>query len=119
MLGISRAVLDFCVPYAKDRVAFDEAIAQKQSIAFRMAEMHCEIDAMRWLVWKAASQLEQGLDATRSACFASSYASEKSMWIGDNGIQVLGGHGFIREHPVEMWFRNARTLGVIEGSVAI
>ena len=47
------------------------------------------------------------------------YVSEKSLWIADNGIQVLGGHGFIREHPVEMWFRHVRTLGVLEGAVGL
>jgi alkylation response protein AidB-like acyl-CoA dehydrogenase len=119
MLGLSRSVLDFCVPYTKDRVAFDEPISKKQSIAFRMAEMHSEIEAMRWLTWKAASQLEQGIDATRSAYFAHSYAAEKSMWIADNGVQILGGHGFIREHPVEMWFRHARTISVLEGTIAL
>ena len=119
MLGLSRAVLEYCVPYAKDREAFDEPIARKQAIAFMLADMHIEVEATRWLVWKAASQLEAGIDARRSARLAHSYASEKSLWIADNGIQVLGGHGFIREHPVEMWFRNARTLGVLEGSVAI
>jgi len=119
MLGQSRSVLDFCIPYTKDRVAFDEPISKKQSIAFRMAEMHSEIEAMRWLTWKAASQLEQGIDATRSAYFAHSYAAEKSMWIADNGVQILGGHGFIREHPVEMWFRHARTISVLEGTIAV
>jgi len=119
MLGLSRAVLEYCVPYAKDREAFDEPIARKQAIAFMLADMHIEVEATRWLVWKAASQLEAGLDAHRSARLAHTYAAEKSLWIADNGIQVLGGHGFIREHPVEMWFRNARTLGVLEGSVAI
>ncbi len=118
MVGMSRTVLDYCIPYTKDRVAFDEAISKKQSIAFRMAEMHMEIESMRWLTWKAASQLEQGLDATRSAALAHSYAAEKAMWIADNGIQILGGHGFIREHPVEMWFRNARTLSVLEGTLS-
>ena len=67
----------------------------------------------------ALEGLEQGLDATRTAHLAKSYAAEKGMWIADQGIQVLGGHGFIREHPVEMWFRNARTLGVMEGLVAL
>jgi alkylation response protein AidB-like acyl-CoA dehydrogenase len=119
MLGLSRAVLEYVVPYAKDREAFDEAIAKKQAIAFMCAEMHIEVEAMRWMVWKAASELEQGLDATRSAHLAREYAAEKSMWISDNGIQVLGGHGYIREHPVEMWFRNARTLGVLEGMVSV
>jgi alkylation response protein AidB-like acyl-CoA dehydrogenase len=71
------------------------------------------------LVWKAASQLEQGLDATRDAHLARQYAAEKAMWIADNGIQVLGGHGFIREHPVELWFRHVRTLSVLEGTAAL
>jgi alkylation response protein AidB-like acyl-CoA dehydrogenase len=117
--GLARAVLDYCVPYAKERVAFGEAIARKQSIAFRLAEMHMEVESMRWMIWKAASQLERGLDATRSAHLARTYATEKTMWIADNGVQVLGGHGFIREHPVEMWYRNARTLGVLEGIVTV
>ncbi|MGH7787992.1 MAG: acyl-CoA dehydrogenase family protein [Candidatus Binatia bacterium] len=119
MNGVARAVLDYCVPYAKERVAFGEAIARKQSIAFRLAEMHMEIESMRWMVWKAASQLERGLDAARSAHLARAYAAEKTMWIADHGVQVLGGHGFIREHPVEMWYRNARTLGVLEGTIAV
>ena len=119
MNGLSRAVLEYCVPYAKERVAFDEAIARKQSIAFRLADMHIEIECTRWLVWKAAGQLERGLDATKSAHFARSYAAEKSMWIADNGVQVLGGHGFIREHPVEMWYRNARTLSVLEAAASV
>ncbi len=119
MTGLSRAVLDYCVPYAKEREAFDEPIARKQSIAFRLADMHIETECSRWLVWKAASELDLGLDATRSAHFARAYTAEKSMWIADNGVQVLGGHGFIREHPVEMWFRNARTLGVLDGIACV
>ena len=119
LLGLSRAVLEYCVPYTKDRVAFDEPISKKQAIAFRLSEMHIECEAMRTLVWKAASTLESGGDATRDARLARSYVNEKSVWIADNGIQILGGHGFIREHPVEMWFRHARTLSVLEGSVAV
>jgi alkylation response protein AidB-like acyl-CoA dehydrogenase len=117
MTGLSRGVLEYAVPYAKDREAFDQAIAQKQGIAFKLAEMHIETEGMRWLTWKAASILERGGDATRTAHFARAHAAEKSMFISDQGVQVLGGHGFIREHPVEMWFRNARTLGVLEGTL--
>ncbi len=115
LTGLSRAVLDYCVPYAKERVAFDEPIAKKQSIAFRLAEMHMEIDGARWMTWKAASQLEQNLDATKAADLARRFVTAKAMWIADHGVQVLGGHGFIRDNPVEMWYRNARTLGVVEG----
>lgn len=119
MVGVSRAVLEYCVPYAKDRVAFGEPIAKKQAIAFRLSDMRIETDAMRLMLWKAASQLEQDLDVTRHAHLTRSYCAEKSLWVSDNGIQTLGGHGFIREHPVEMWFRNARSLGVMEGTLAL
>lgn len=119
LTGVSRAVLDYCVPYAKERVAFDEPIARKQSIAFRLAEMHMEIESSRWLTWTAATDLESGRDATRNATLAKRYVADKAMWVADNGVQVLGGHGFIREHPVEMWYRNARTLGVLEGTASV
>jgi acyl-CoA dehydrogenase len=119
LTGVSRAVMEYAIPYAKDREAFGEAIAKKQAIAFTLADMRIETESMRWLVWKAASRLEQGLDATRDAHLARSYAARQAMKIADDGVQVLGGHGFIREHPVEMWYRNARTLGVLEGTVAI
>jgi alkylation response protein AidB-like acyl-CoA dehydrogenase len=117
MTGVSRAVLEYCVPYTKDREAFDEPIARKQAIAFMLAEMHIETEGMRWLAWKAAADLEHGRPATRSAQHARSIASEKCMWIADNGVQCLGGHGYIREHPVEIWYRNARTLGVLESTL--
>jgi len=117
LTGLSRAVMEYAIPYAKDREAFGEAIARKQAIAFMLSDMRVETDAMRWLVWKAASFLERGLDATKAAHLAHLYCAREAMKIADNGLQVLGGHGFIREHPVEMWYRNARTLGVLEGSV--
>lgn len=120
LVGASRGVLETCVPYAKDRVAFDEPIAKKQSIAFRLAEMHIEIEAMRWMTWKTASHVEQThADTTKQAHLTRQYVAEKSMWIADNGIQVFGGHGYIREYPVEMWFRNVRTLSVLEGLAAV
>ncbi len=119
LTGVSRAALDYCVPYSKERVAFDEPIARKQSIAFRLAEMHVEIESSRWLTWQAAADLEAGRDATRTSTLAKRYVADKSTWITDNGVQVLGGHGFIREHPVEMWYRNARTLGVLEGVASV
>ena len=119
LVGLSRAVMEYAIPYAKDRHAFGEAIAQKQAVAFMLSDMAIETDAMRWLVWKAASELEAGGDALRSSHLALDYAAREALKIADNGIQVLGGHGFIREHPVELWFRHARTLGVLEGTVAL
>jgi alkylation response protein AidB-like acyl-CoA dehydrogenase len=119
LLGLARAVMEYAIPYAKDRVAFDEAIAQKQAIAFMLSGMQVETDALRWLIWKAASFLEQGLDATRESVLAWTTAAARAVEIADNGVQVLGGHGFIREHPVEMWYRHARTLSVLEGVASV
>jgi alkylation response protein AidB-like acyl-CoA dehydrogenase len=119
LVGLARGVLDYALPYAKQREAFGQAIAQKQGIAFKLADMHIETESMRWLAWKAASQLEQRRVATAAAHHAHAYAGEFGMWVADEGLQVLGGHGFIREHPVEMWYRNARTLGVLEGTLAV
>jgi alkylation response protein AidB-like acyl-CoA dehydrogenase len=119
MVGVSRAVMEYAIPYAKDREAFGEAIARKQAIAFTLADMCIETDAMRWMAWKAASRLERGLDATREAHLARAYCARQAMKIADDGVQVLGGHGFIREHPVEMWYRNVRTLGVLEGAALL
>ena len=117
-VGLSKAVLDFSIPYAKDRIAFGEPIAKKQAIAFMLAEMHTEIVSMRWLTWKAASQLDQNADATKATTLAQHYVNKNTMKIADNGLQIFGGHGYIRDLPLEMWFRNARTLTVIEGTVA-
>ena len=119
LVGVSRAVMEYAIPYAKDREAFDEAIAKKQAIAFTLADMCIEVDAMRWLTWQAASKLERGLDATREAQLARIYCARQAMKIADDGVQVLGGHGFIREHPVELWYRNARTLGVLDGAALV
>ena len=118
MTGVQTCALPI-FPYARERRAFGQAIGQKQSIAFRLADMHIETEAQRWLVWKAASRLEQGLCATRAAHHARVYAAQQSMWIADQGVQVLGGHGFIREHPVELWYRNVRTLGVLDGAALV
>ena len=118
-VGLSRAVMEYAIPYAKDRHAFGEAIAQKQAIAFMLSDMQIEVNSMRWLTWKAAATLESLEDATRPAIFASTYTAEQAMKIADNGLQVLGGHGFIREHPVELWYRAARTLTVLDAVAAV
>ncbi len=118
-LGLARGVMELAIPYAKDRVAFEQPIAQKQTIAFMLAEMQIEVNSMRHLIWKAASQLENGLDATRATTLAQTYVNREVMKVADNGLQVFGGHGFIREYPVEMWYRNARALTVNEAVCAL
>ena len=112
-------MLETAVPYAMERVAFEQPIAQKQAIAFMLAQMRIEVNSMRWLLWKAASQLEQGVDATKATTLATTYSLPKVMKIADDGLQVFGGHGFIRDYPLEMWYRNARALTVLESVAAL
>jgi alkylation response protein AidB-like acyl-CoA dehydrogenase len=119
MTGTSRAIMEFVIPYTKERVVHGDALAKKQTIAFRLADMRIETDAMRWMTWKAASILEQGGDATRQAQLAYTYAGEQAMWIADEGVQMLGGHGYLRDNPVEMWYRDTRTVSVLEGAVGV
>jgi alkylation response protein AidB-like acyl-CoA dehydrogenase len=119
MTGLSRGVMEFVIPYLKQRVVHGAPLAQKQVIAFRLADMRIETDAMRWMTWKAASILEKTGDATKQAQLAYTYACEQAMWIADEGVQMLGGHGYLRDNPVEMWYRNARSLAVLEGAVGV
>jgi alkylation response protein AidB-like acyl-CoA dehydrogenase len=118
-VGLARGVMEFAIPYAKDRVAFGQPIAQKQAIAFRLADMQIEVNAMRWLVWKAASQLEHGKDATQAGVLAETYVNRETMKIADDGVQIFGGHGYIRDYPIEMWYRNARTVTAMQGVAAV
>lgn len=114
-VGCCQAVLDYVVPYVNERVAFGEPISNRQSVAFMVADMATEIEAMRLMVYRAASRAEQGLSFHKEAYLAKVLVAEKAMEIGTNGVQLLGGHGFTREHPVEMWYRNLRAVGVLQG----
>jgi alkylation response protein AidB-like acyl-CoA dehydrogenase len=118
-VGISRIVTDTAILYARERIAFGEAIGKKQAIAFMLADMHIECDAMRLMVWKAASQLEQGMDATKASVLAQDYVRRRAMKVADDGLQIFGGHGFIRDLPLEMWLRNTRAVTLLDGPVAI
>ena len=115
--GLSRAVLDAALPYTKERVVHGQAIAKKQSVAFKIADMHIAIEAMRWMGLRAATEIDARQPATRSARLAQVYASNAAVRIADEGVQIFGGHGFVRDLPLEMWYRNARSLSVLDGLV--
>jgi acyl-CoA dehydrogenase len=114
-IGVARAAFDYARDYAKERKAFGVAIAQKQAIAFMLSNMAIEIDSMRLLAWEAAWRLDTGLPATREAVLARQYAADQVLKIADNALQVLGGHGYIRDHLVELFLRDARGFAVIDG----
>ncbi len=118
-VGLARAAYEYARDYAKERVAFGEPIAHRQSIAFMLAEMAIDIDATRLMVWEAAWKLDKGENATHDAYLAARYATDVSLKVTDGAVQTLGGHGYIREHPVELWLRNARSLATLLGAVTV
>jgi alkylation response protein AidB-like acyl-CoA dehydrogenase len=118
-VGTSHAVLDYVVPYVKERHAFGEPIAHRQAVAFMCANMAIEFDGLRLITWRGASRADQGLPFAREAALAKRVATDKGMQIGLDGVQLLGGHGYTKEHPVERWYRDLRAIGVAEGVVVI
>jgi alkylation response protein AidB-like acyl-CoA dehydrogenase len=118
-VGTSHAVLDHVVPYVKERQAFGEPIAHRQAVAFMTANIAIELDGLRLITWRGASRAQQGLPFAREAALAKRLGTDKGMQIGLDGVQLLGGHGYTKEHPVERWYRDLRVIGVAEGIVVI
>ena len=118
-VGTSHAVLDHVVPYVKERQAFGEPIAHRQAVAFMCANIAIELDGLRLITWRGAARAEQGLPFAREAALAKRLGTDKGMQIGLDGVQLLGGHGYTKEHPVERWYRDLRAIGVAEGVVVI
>ena len=118
-VGTAHAVLDYVVPYVKERQAFGEPIAHRQSVAFMCANIAIELDGLRLITWRGASRADQGLSFAREAALAKKLGTDKGMQIGLDGVQLLGGHGYTKEHPVERWYRDLRAIGVAEGVVVI
>lgn len=117
--GGGQAVLDYVIPYVNEREAFGEPISHRQAVAFPIAEMATELEGLRLVTYRAASRAEQGLPFAREAALARTLAAERGMAIGNHGVQLLGGHGFVTDHPVERWYRDLRAVGVAEGVLLV
>lgn len=118
-VGTCHAVMDYVIPYVKEREAFGEPVARRQAVAFMCADMAIEFDGLRLVTWRGASRADQGLPFAREAALARKLAADKGMRIGLDGVQLLGGHGYTKEHPVERWYRDLRAIGVAEGVVVL
>jgi acyl-CoA dehydrogenase len=118
-VGMARAAYEYSLDYAKNRVQFDEPIAHRQSIAFMLADMAIDVDAARLMVWESAWLLDQGKDATQATAALKYYTDEMALRVADQAVQILGGYGYIREYPAELWLRNARGLAAFDGLVMV
>jgi alkylation response protein AidB-like acyl-CoA dehydrogenase len=118
-VGTAQAVLDYVIPYVNERVAFGEPISNRQAVAFAVADVGIELEGMRLLTYRAASRADTGRSFDREAALARRLCVEKGVRIGSEGVQLLGGHGYVKEHPVERWYRDLRAVGVMEGALLV
>jgi alkylation response protein AidB-like acyl-CoA dehydrogenase len=116
-LGIAQGALDHALGYARQRVQFGRPVAEQQGVAFMLADMEAAVEAARGLVWRAAEAAQTGSpDLTRLAAIAKLFATDTAMRVTTDAVQVLGGPGYMREHPVERMMRDAKVTQIYEGT---
>ena len=118
-VGIGRAALEQSIAYAKERIQFGKPIARLQAIQWMIADMATEIDAARLLVMRAAWMKDQGLRQSIEGAMAKVYSSEAAMRAATKAIQIHGGYGYVKEYPVERYFRDAKITEIYEGTSEI
>jgi alkylation response protein AidB-like acyl-CoA dehydrogenase len=116
-VGTGQAVLDYVIPYVNERKAFGEPISHRQAVAFTVSNIAIELNGMRLATYRAASRADQGRSYLRETALARRLCAVHGMAIGSDGVQLLGGHGYVKEHPVERWYRDLRAAGLMEGTL--
>jgi len=111
-VGLARASYELALEYTQDRHAFGKPVAHFQSIAFTLADMHMDVESARWMVWRAAAAIDRGEDHARLVAEAAAHANEAAFRVADNGVQLLGGAGYIQDFPAEKWLRDTRALSL-------
>jgi len=118
-VGLARTALELATQYAKQRIQFGVPIARHQAIQFMLADMAIEIDAARLLVWRAASLADQEQRNTKEAAVAKAFAADVAMQVTTDAVQIYGGMGYTKWHPVEKLMRDAKVIQIYEGSAQI
>ena len=118
-VGVARAAFEYATEYARGREAFGRPILSRQGIGFKLADMAMLVEASRLLAWRAADAVDAGKDAGLLGSFAKAFAADAAMRITTDAVQVLGGAGIMRDHPVEKWMRDAKVFQVVEGTSEI
>nr|WP_320672017.1 acyl-CoA dehydrogenase family protein [Patulibacter sp. DM4] len=117
--GTCKAVLDYVIPYVNEREAFGEPISHRQAVAFAVSDIAIETEGLRLVTYRAASRADRAVSFAREAALARRLTADKGMQIGSQGVQLLGGHGYVKDHPVERWYRDLRAAGIIEGTLLV
>jgi alkylation response protein AidB-like acyl-CoA dehydrogenase len=118
-VGVARAAFEYATDYGRLREAFGRPIISRQGVGFKLADMGMLVEAARLLVWRAAAAVDAGDDAGLLGSYAKAFAADAAMRITTDAVQVLGGAGIMREHPVEKWMRDAKVFQIVEGTSEI
>lgn len=118
-VGLARAAMEYAIGYAKERHAFGVPLWQHQGVGFMLADMATEVDAARYLVWRSATEIDNGKRNTIFAAHAKRFAADTAMKTSTNAVQVYGGNGFNKEYPVEKLMRDAKIFQIYEGTSEI
>jgi alkylation response protein AidB-like acyl-CoA dehydrogenase len=117
--GTAQAVLDHVIPYVNERQAFGEPISHRQAVAFAVSDIAIELEGMRLATWRAAARADQGKPFAHETALARKLCAARGTQIGSQGVQLLGGHGYVKEYPEERWYRDLRATGVMEGALLV
>ena len=118
-VGVARSAMELATRYAKKRIQFGVPIAQHQAIQFLLADMAKDIEAARLLVYKAAWLADQGIRNTKEAAIAKAFAADVAMKVTTDAVQIYGGMGYTKWHPVEKLMRDAKVIQIYEGTAQI
>jgi acyl-CoA dehydrogenase len=118
-VGLARTALELATQYAKKRIQFGVPIAQHQAVQFMLADMAKDIEAARLLVWKAAWLADQGIRNSKEAAIAKAFAADMAMHVTTDAVQIYGGMGYTKWHPVEKLMRDAKVIQIYEGTAQI
>ncbi len=118
-MGLAQGALDAAVKYSKERKQFGKHLAEFQAIQFKLADMQTNIDAARLLTYRAAWMKDKGIPNTKEAAAAKLFASEIAERAANEAVQILGGYGFIKDYPVEKFYRDVKLLTIGEGTSEI
>lgn len=118
-LGIAEGALSYAIKYSKERIQFGKPISKFQTISFMLADMKAKIESARWLVYKAAFDMDQGGSYSMSAAIAKRIASDIALQITSDAVQIFGGYGYTREYPVERLMRDAKITQIYEGTTQV
>jgi alkylation response protein AidB-like acyl-CoA dehydrogenase len=119
-IGVARAAYEHALDYARQRIQFGRPIIENQAVAFALADMRMEIDAARLLIWRAAwlGRNNRPFEAGEGS-MSKLKAGEVAVSVTEKAVQILGGAGFLRDHPVERWYRDAKIYTIFEGTSEI